>query len=87
MNLNEYSKKICDLLIRSGYQDEANEIEFFVKIILTKDKGDEERIIAKNKLIPRCHPKWLGDYYINDVSYKEWTDLISKFKIKLQKME
>jgi hypothetical protein len=85
MNLKEYSEKICDLLIRSSYQDEANEIDLLVKEVLNFKKNDSERRSAIDSLISRCHPKWLGDYYINGVSYKEWTDLITTFRNKLKK--
>ncbi|MDX5630811.1 MULTISPECIES: hypothetical protein [unclassified Brenneria] len=85
MNLKECSEKICDLLLRSSYQDEANEIGFLANKILNLDKGDSERISIIESLISRCHPKWLGDYYINGVNYKEWTDLVTAFRNKLKK--
>lgn len=50
-----------------------------VLMISTLEKNDKNRLSAINDLISRCHVKWLGDYYINDLSYKEWTDLIYFF--------
>lgn len=83
MNLEGISEKICDKLIFSSYVDEANEIKSLMTKLLTLDKSDPSRISAIDNLISRCHPKWLGDYYINNVTYKEWTDLITDFKKKL----
>lgn len=85
MNLIECSEKISDLLLRSSYQKEANEIKLLVNRILILDKGDSERISIIKNLISRCHPKWLGDYYIHMISYKEWTDLVTELSNKLKK--
>lgn len=70
---------MCDILSRSGFNKEASEISSMVLMISTLEKNDKNRISAINDLISRCHVKWLGDYYINDLSYKEWTDLIYFF--------
>ncbi len=85
MNLEETSAKICDILISSVYVDEANEINELMINVVILDKSDPIRISAIENLISRCHPKWLGDYYINNITYKEWTDIISDFKKKLIK--
>ncbi|MFZ4835078.1 hypothetical protein [Rouxiella sp. Mn2063] len=85
MNLENISDKICSVLITSAYVDEAKEIKGLMINILTLEKHNPIRVSALESLISRCHPKWLGDYYINNVSYKEWTDLITKFKNKLIK--
>ncbi|WP_168404995.1 hypothetical protein [Erwinia amylovora] len=85
MNLEEVSQKICSVLISSAYVDEAREIKELMIIVLTLDENDPVRMSAIESLISRCHPKWLGDYYINNISYKEWTDLITNFKKKLIK--
>ncbi|WP_072052714.1 hypothetical protein [Pantoea anthophila] len=85
MNLEEVEKKICDILTSSSYLDEAIEINDLMLKVLTLNKNDPLRTMAIDSLISRCHPKWLGDYYVNNVSYKEWTDLISDFKNKLNK--
>ncbi|MEN4913458.1 hypothetical protein [Erwinia amylovora] len=85
MNLEEVSQKICSVLISSAYVDEAREIKELMIKVLTLDENDPVRMSAIESLISRCHPKWLGDYYINNISYKEWTDLITNFKKKLIK--
>lgn len=85
MNLEDISEKICDILISSAYIVEANEINSLMNKVLEFDGSDPIRMSAIDNLISRCHPKWLGDYYINNVSYKEWTDLITDFKKHLSK--
>lgn len=84
MNIKECSEEICHLLIQSSYEAEAAEIHSLVNKILTSGKDDNDREMAIKNLILRCHPKWLGDYYINGVSYVEWTNLISSLKTKLK---
>lgn len=83
MNIKECGERICYLLIQSSYESEAAEIHSLVNKILTSGEDDNDRAIAIENLISRCHPKWLGDYYINGISYVEWTNLISLFKTKL----
>jgi len=85
MNLEDISDEICSTLVSSAYFDEANEIKELIINVLKLEKNNPTRVSAIDSLISRCHPKWLGDYYINNVSYKEWTDLITKFKNKLIK--
>ena len=53
--------------------------------VVTLDKNNPIRISAIENLISRRHPKWLDDHYINNITYKEWTDIISDFKRKLIK--
>jgi hypothetical protein len=65
--------------------NEAQEIRTLVNVVLTLPKGDLNRNMAINDIISRCHPKWLGDYYITGIDYKEWTDLITNLKTKLKK--
>lgn len=85
MNLEEVGEKISDILASSSYLDEANDIKDLMIKVLTLNKNDPLRIVAIDNLISRCHPKWLGDYYVNNVTHKEWTDLITEFKNKLNK--
>lgn len=86
MNIKECSEKLCFLLTQSAYVDEANEIDNLVSKILSSNTESNDRKLAINSLISRCHPKWLGDYYIEGITYKEWTDLISLFKTKLARL-
>lgn len=83
MSIKECSERLCYLLTQSSYRDEASEINFLVNKILISKKDADDRVMTINKLISRCHPKWLGDYYITGMSYSEWTDLISLFKKQL----
>ncbi|KGT94594.1 hypothetical protein NG99_08245 [Erwinia typographi] len=87
MNLEQISEKICNMLTASSYFDEANDIKKLMIKVLTLNRNDSDRVNAIDSLISRCHPKWLGDYYINNITYKEWTDLITQFKNKLNKVK
>jgi len=64
MSLNEAGEKLCNILYSSAYDDEANEIRNLMIAINFLEKDDPVRISAIDDLILRCHPKWLGDYYI-----------------------
>lgn len=71
MTFEEISRTVCDILSRSGFKKEASEISSMVLMISTLEKNDKNRLSAINDLISRCHVKWLGDYYISDLSHKE----------------
>ncbi|NHB90457.1 hypothetical protein C5471_23380 [Photorhabdus tasmaniensis] len=85
MNIKECNEIICKHLIDSCYQDEANDIRNLTCIVLSNCASEDEKTISTNDLLSRCHPRWLGDYYIKDVTYKYWTDLITKFRYLLEK--
>ncbi|GAL58944.1 hypothetical protein [Pseudescherichia vulneris] len=86
MNLNEIAEKLCNILFSSAYNNEANEIRSLMIKVLSLEKNDPVRISAIDDLISRCHPKWLGDYYIKNITYSEWTDLIIDFKNELKRV-
>jgi len=86
MNLNEIAEKLCNILFSSVYNNEANEIRSLMIKVLSLEKNDPVRISAIDDLISRCHPKWLGDYYIKNITYSEWTDLIIDFKNELKRV-
>lgn len=83
MTFEEISRTVCDILSRSGFNKKASDISSMVLMISTLEKNDKNRLSAINDLISRCPVKWLGNYRISDLSYKEWTDLIYFFKDKL----
>ncbi|WP_409309261.1 hypothetical protein [Pectobacterium sp. B1J-3] len=85
MNINNAGKRICDHLLSASIDKEAMEIASLIKIIIDENNDIEERNEAIDNLLSRCHPKWLGDYYIKDVTYQEWFTLISKFNRALNK--
>ncbi|PXB00568.1 MULTISPECIES: hypothetical protein [Pectobacterium] len=87
MSIKEIGNKICDYLILSSHQKEALEIDGLLKKILDENNDPIERKEAADNLSSRCHPRWLGDYYIDGVTYKEWTDLITRLKKSLNKIK
>ncbi|AOR64134.1 hypothetical protein [Pectobacterium wasabiae] len=86
MSLSDIGKSICDHLASASIDKEVEEIEMFLKII---DEGNdrEEVNLAIDNLLSRCHIRWLGDYYIEGITYQEWNKLISKFRRSLNKLK
>ncbi len=87
MNLKECNDTLCDLLKRSGYEDEADEIQALVDIVLDPNSSDSQRNEAIKNLTMRCHPKWLGDFFIDGMTYPQWTDLITHFEKLLNRQK
>ncbi|WP_233959404.1 hypothetical protein [Pectobacterium versatile] len=87
MNIKEIGNKMCDHLILSSHQKEALEIDGLLKKIFNEINDPVERKTVIDNLLLRCHPKWLGDYYVDGVTYQEWTNLISSFERSLNKFK
>ncbi|AFI89107.1 hypothetical protein EXT68_19655 [Pectobacterium parmentieri] len=86
MSLSDIGKSVCDHLASASIDKEVEEIEKLLKII-DEGRGREEINLAIDSLLSRCHPRWLGDYYIEDITYQDWTHLISKFHRSLNKLK
>ncbi len=63
----------------ASIEQEAMRIDGFIKKSIDENNNLEERREAIKNLLSCCHPRWLGDYYVEGITYKEWTDLISIF--------
>ncbi|GKW26499.1 hypothetical protein PEC311524_40930 [Pectobacterium carotovorum subsp. carotovorum] len=87
MSMIDIGKEICVYLTFSSINNEVVEIENFIKIIVDESENIEVRMSAIDNLLSRCHPKWLGDYYIEGVTYQEWMNLISRFYCSLNKFK
>ncbi|MDE8744543.1 MULTISPECIES: hypothetical protein [Pectobacterium] len=87
MSMSDIGKEICDHLTSASINNEAMEIEGFIKIIVDESENIEVRKSAIDNLLSRCHPKWLCDYYVEGVTYQEWTSLISRFDRSLNKFK
>jgi hypothetical protein len=68
--------RIIELLKANDVFSEAQELEKLASKYYSS-AIEEKREIA-NSIKSMCHPKWLGDIYIKDVSFKEWYALLDK---------
>lgn len=87
MGLEGLSQKIYDILMSSSYANEAEEINNLMSKVLILNEIDPVRFSAIESLLSRCHPRWLGDYYVKNFSYAEWISLITQFKTKLLQLK
>ncbi|MEF9678768.1 hypothetical protein ABRQ00_21160 [Pectobacterium aroidearum] len=87
MSMSDIAKEICGYLTSASIHDEVTEIEGFIKVIFDENENIEVRKSAIDNLLLRCHPKWLGDYYVEGVTYQEWTNLISRLDRSLNKFK
>lgn len=86
MNIQEIGNKLCGYLVLFSNQNEVLEIDGILKKILDESSDPVERKEAIDNLLSRCQPKWLGDYYVEGITYQEWTNLISRFYHSLNKI-
>lgn len=72
----EALNRVVLLLRTNGFNAEADMLEdLAAKYYLPSDNSRKE---IANKIKEMCHPKWLGDVYINNLSLKEWYGLLDK---------
>lgn len=86
MNIRASSDLICDHLTQSSFQKEADEVSQLTDAVLNETASMGERQDAAKQLISRCHVKWLGDYFIVDVSYDQWLQLLTQLSKLLSKV-
>lgn len=85
MSLQEY----CDLIYRllgGSFIGIREDIRKNVAIIADNDRSNTEKQAALKILHDYCHPKWLRDTGVKDMSWQEWNDLLSAFLDKAEDM-
>lgn len=78
MKIINIKNELCTLLRKSFFNEAAIQIDNLINRIIDPDETKVNTCI--DKIISRCHIKWLGDYYIKDVSYNCWINLISRLE-------
>lgn len=66
--------RIVDLLNKSDFCEQAKDLGDLGSKYYTSSKEEKHEISRKIKEM--CHPKWLGDLYIEGISQKEWFSLL-----------
>ncbi|TRX75372.1 hypothetical protein [Pseudomonas mangiferae] len=75
----KYSDEIRQHLLHGGFDDEAGHIRQLTHEVLDEQLPAQTRRKAAVDLIDRCHVRWLGDYYIPDIDYNAWGNLLTRF--------
>ena len=83
MKIVDLKNRICFLLRESSFDKEAEQIDNIINRII--DPKEVDKKIYIDKIVSRCDIRWLGDYYIKNISYNLWLDLIFKLKIEAKK--
>lgn len=80
-------KEVEVLLRNNNYFDQAKEISELSKRI--KERVDSKKTLKeiKEKIISRCHVRWLGDLYIKEFKGTyDWQSLLSKLRILTEEL-
>ncbi len=73
---NDALNRIIELLRANNVTSDADELEKLASKYYSSSL-EKKREIAYS-IRSMCHPKWLGDIYIKDVSFKEWYALLDR---------
>lgn len=73
--------KIVDLLRQANIIEQADDLETLGVHYYSLPKEKRQEIC--NKIKQMCHPKWLGDLYIKEVTQKEWFGLLDSLRNSL----
>ena len=76
-----FSELIIDIatdLNRGGFVKEAIDLQQLAKSALDETMLAGSRKAALKQIEMRCHVKWLGDFYLPDLSQKNWWGKLEK---------
>jgi hypothetical protein len=76
MSIDNPITQVIDLLKANGHNTAALEVE-----ALARDLSNPNRAIlesAVDGLVARCDVRWLGDLFIAEKNFVEWTRLLDK---------
>ena len=70
--------KVIDHLVANGFDAEADELRYFLANVLANNSSS---IDAAKSIYDRCHIKWLGDLSVQELTLKEWIELLEQVKL------
>ena len=69
-------RQIVDILSSAGHILEARDFEQQISKLASSNNPD--RIATAQAIVDRCHPRWLGDLFIEKLSLQEWWGLLEQ---------
>jgi len=64
-------QEVLELLKTHGFADDAARLERELSRLESDDP--QVRALAQREIANMCHPRWLGDLYIEGLSLTEWS--------------
>lgn len=77
-NFSELISSIATDLHQAGFAGDADELRKFAYFALDKTLLADIRKDALRQIEMRCHMKWLGDFYLPNLSQKDWWGRLEK---------
>ena len=75
---SELITSIVSDLHQEGFIKDADELQHLAKLALDQTLLNYTRKDSLKKIEMRCHVKWLGDFYLNHLSQKDWWGRLEK---------
>lgn len=75
---SELVTNIISELQQGGFIKEADELRCLADLALDQTQLVDTRKVALQQIEMRCHVKWLGDFYLPNLSQKEWWGRLEK---------
>lgn len=75
MNKDAFTK-IINILDNHNFKKQAEDLESLVLQYYSESKENRKKIGCQIKQM--CHPKWIGDLYVEGISQKEWFNLLDR---------
>ena len=70
--LIELTNQIAECLNSAGLSKYADELQALCATAVNPGVTNDERIEALNQIESRCHIRWFGDLYVQNLSLQEW---------------
>lgn len=75
---SELITSIASDLRRGGFMKDANDLQHLANLALDHTMLATARKDAFTQIEMRCHVKWLGDFYLPNLSQKDWWGRLEK---------
>lgn len=78
-NARAAGQAVLELLESHGFSDERDRLAR--QLLSLESTEPQVRAAAQREIVSMCHPRWLGDLYIEGLSLTEWSrklDMLSK---------
>lgn len=73
--MTTFSKLVTGIvsdLHQGGFNKDADELQDLTNTALDQNLSTDTKKSALRQIEMRCHVKWFGDFYLSNLSQKEW---------------
>ncbi|WP_208281766.1 hypothetical protein [Massilia oculi] len=82
---SELTNSIISELYQGGFTRDADELQHLANLAIDQTLSASIRKDALKQIEMRCHVKWFGDFYLPQLSQKDWWGRLEKLSRSTKK--